>query len=872
MGKAIIISHAGKGQYTVDLMYDAAYLQRLIDRCNADYTQLQFNDYIKALDAKNAEYGRIQDAAADVDVAILAFDLDPSEDNRKEVERLTLIALKQSEAWETAVISYEFVRSRMDALSRRIATLQANQRERKRSALWCVDLADGKKDRKLFKPGDEVGTIEVSGQEELGQNLLASYADGWQYDAPSDGRMMNIAGMTHFEVFYNLGILPGWQKWRHKYRTGEITGGNPTDGWTVLLDDLNSSEQHIRVNTIKDGGRELTAVHAKYMSCDDLAFGVKDKVVLVVTIGGSPTATGIDALIIGFVEKPRPCLTSGFGYYALMVNAPNTQEWQHLNDETGPWLLRHPYATDLTAHAFDNGSDPAVRSWIGNDVDNYAPVLEFIVNGSAIYQSGHKLSDIPTDQSWRILGAALSPKGKFLYAVLYVSGTSVWLARKALAVDESSPTVNQQPRTVLLSGYGIVEVSANGAAAINDDKLLSGQGVVEVVAHGALSVVHAWEMQEIPLGAYALNVRSNFHFNSSCTRALSMWDYTHGAKRSPQSTPGGGAAWSSNLSAYDNTWKEKLEISLDAPDAKTLTGVGAAFTNHGRQGWLVYSYSDVDDISELSGGVQTRTTNSDYSWSGSYQVDTGFVGDDESQVYYQGQGSGSHRSSSNYGTPDDTSEFTIVDDLGIYCSVPLFGFFYPKNVTVRSISSNFTNSSPADVSIAGGSFNHTNSNLSIHNATAGLLVIDSINWSWSGSVTYTHPPSLSWDSTETESYTNQGFLYSGSLVDSSSTYEETVYTNRQPGHFVLAEPPVELVPAHNETSFILDYTGFNTGLYSSLIPTQVYEGVHGARSASNKYMAAWKRGTEYKAFLTGGDPHALDTLTDPVIYRAIHAT
>lgn len=916
MSKAIVISHSGHGQYVVDVVYNTEYLQQLISKLDEEYTRLLINDLPDATVESSSTLSVLQAAQADVDLAIFTYNLTQTDENLQEIQRLTIEAAEKSKAYKIAKRALDAIKTRMDAIRRRLNNLRSNDQERKRDLLWCVDLADGKKDRKLFRPGDEVGVIEISGDADTGQCLLPSYAPGWDYDVNTDGFLANINGLTPFEFLYNWTLLSGWQKWDFRYRSGEIIDGNPDDGWTVRLDNTKSSQQGLEVNTITSG-RLLEGIHASYMSCDDYAFGIGDHVIVDITISGAPTATAIDGTIIGFVDNPKPCLVSGFGYWAY-GDGGATQEWQHVSHDAGPWQMQHPYVTDLTS-TVGGGSDPTIRSWVGKDVDEDASVLEWLTNGSAIYQSGQKIANVPTDETWRVLGAALSPQNKYLYAVMGYSsaGTNVWLCRKDLQNETTDSEDESGGSTINLSCTATATASVNGIINLNDDALLQGYANAEATVSATLSVEREWvKYGPVDLGTDAFNgIGGLFHFNASCSRALSMWDFVHGAKRTPQATPGGGASWHPTVSVYDDFWKEKLEFTIDAPDASTLAKAGITLTNHGRQGYIVKSYHLVTDYTYGSRVDKTTESPREYAYgstiatteinslTGSYQTNIGFFDDTEIGVYLTGSGSDQTESIRNTAVSisgisyhfDVNYSSNRVSDFALNLSVPALEILLPMAIWEVDVTNTGTESEHNENS----TFIVTRGIVAAFDYDAFLIAHDAVEYNYSyvnnctgGSYT------AQTDTTLIE----RGHLYCGALLDESvgdpvvtSTPSSGSDTCGYSPHYAEytdvyggTPPPYQVpttvfgtgLPLHQVTEYAYDLTAgpdVLDDIFSFLTPSIGYENVKGARGINGKYMAYWQNSRtpgdvkEYKAYLTGGDPFTLDTLSDPVIYRGIHA-
>ena len=94
MGKATIISHAGHGQYTVDVEIDTTYLTQIINQLDAEYARLLFTDKANAEAAESAAASALSTAQAAVDAAIFAYQLDPTEEKRQAIDAAAIEAVK----------------------------------------------------------------------------------------------------------------------------------------------------------------------------------------------------------------------------------------------------------------------------------------------------------------------------------------------------------------------------------------------------------------------------------------------------------------------------------------------------------------------------------------------------------------------------------------------------------------------------------------------------------------------------------------------------------------------------------------------------------------------------------------------------------
>ncbi|KKL11907.1 hypothetical protein LCGC14_2541080, partial [marine sediment metagenome] len=154
--------------------------------------------------------------------------------------------------------------------------------------LWCADYT-------LDLSGN-VGIIEVPG-EQTARIVQPGYESNAVYSGERDGQILPAIVSTPAAVFWNLAMMPGWQKWMPTYRYGAITW---IDGDTcnVTLEEATSSQQGIDVNQ----SLELTDVPIDYMSCNGAVFSEGDLVLVKFT-----NQDFEQPRVIGFKSNPKPC-------------------------------------------------------------------------------------------------------------------------------------------------------------------------------------------------------------------------------------------------------------------------------------------------------------------------------------------------------------------------------------------------------------------------------------------------------------------------------------------------------------------------------------------------------------------------------------
>ena len=240
MGKGQIISGGSKGQYTVRILYDTMAYDREKAIIQNQLTLL------------NAQY----------------------------------IAAPESTGKE--IITKNIIKLQIISLEKREQMLNAGFTAYKDISAWCADLTE---DLTGY-----IGTAEVPG-ETTNIQIEPGYNGYATYQANADGQLQLTYNMDAAGLFYNLAMLPGWQKWKPLYRYGKITSISG-DLANVDLDDIKSSQQSIEINQTTT----LSNVPIEYMTCNGSAFSVDDEVLI--KFEGQNWSS---PKIIGFKDNPKSC-------------------------------------------------------------------------------------------------------------------------------------------------------------------------------------------------------------------------------------------------------------------------------------------------------------------------------------------------------------------------------------------------------------------------------------------------------------------------------------------------------------------------------------------------------------------------------------
>ena len=260
MGKGTIISGGTDGQYQVSIVY------------NTDYADVE----------KDANLAKISHIEAKI----------AEEDEEQEIDILNLQKL---------------------ALEKRNTMIDAIQGSEDVSA-WCADRTEG-------LSGD-VGIIEVPG-ESVNFNIQPGIEGNATYDPARDGQLTPTMSMPASAAFYNIAMLPGWQKWKPTYRYATIDSINTDmDVADITMLPASSTQQGLGVNAESS----YTGVTIEYMTCDAAAFDEGD-IVLVQFVGQDKD----NPKIIGFRDNPKPCY-GGLSIYGDNVTLRYTGADYIMND------------------------------------------------------------------------------------------------------------------------------------------------------------------------------------------------------------------------------------------------------------------------------------------------------------------------------------------------------------------------------------------------------------------------------------------------------------------------------------------------------------------------------------------------------------
>lgn len=214
---------------------------------------------------------------------------DETEKTPARVESVIKSMIEARVARERAEAELAEKKAQEKALRERMRILEEAIRPRS-VEVWCADASEDAE--------GTVGTIEVNG--EFGaQDSILVVAPQEVLPTLQSGAIVSREVQFGHQAYFNAAILPGWQKHLPTYRAGRISNIDVTaNRCSVELDEARSSAQDLEINQAST----LQDVPVRYMSCDAAAFEDGDHVIV-----EFQEQDWSKPVVIGFVERPRPC-------------------------------------------------------------------------------------------------------------------------------------------------------------------------------------------------------------------------------------------------------------------------------------------------------------------------------------------------------------------------------------------------------------------------------------------------------------------------------------------------------------------------------------------------------------------------------------
>ncbi|KZZ75925.1 hypothetical protein A3765_10240 [Oleiphilus sp. HI0130] len=283
MGKALIVTEQGAGEYTAQVIYDTARAALAVSSLGDVIADIatKLTGVNAELATKQAEINAIQN---ELDAAINA-----GQEPEVLFEIVEKLAGPSAEAAKVRAKKNALLAEKL-AAQKRIDFINANTPATENITMWCADYTEGLT--------GEVGTMEVNGSLKAAPIIFPNEIANSAYNQARDAQMQPIVSSGAPAVYFNRALLPGWQKWLPTYRVGTITAKSG-DSCSVTLDAA-TGQQDLNINQTPT----LNGVPIEYMTQNGLVFEVGDRVVVKFT-----DQNWTQPRVIGFESHPKPELS-----------------------------------------------------------------------------------------------------------------------------------------------------------------------------------------------------------------------------------------------------------------------------------------------------------------------------------------------------------------------------------------------------------------------------------------------------------------------------------------------------------------------------------------------------------------------------------
>lgn len=396
MGLAVIVANKGAGLYSIQPLYDmdraAERHAKLITKRGELADQL-FNLETELLDLSqehNSLLGQL-DAAIEEDKGVppfLAYEQAlrqiggqiqhlRTQLDIKEIEKARLLVedasvLQEANAIESALNAYRDNTPAVDA--------------------WCATLTTD------LSVGQEVSTIELNDETNPDNDQpFIIYPNG---NNVGGRKVQPVISSDSMAIVYNLTALPGFQKWKPRYRKGVITKLNGDVCDVLLGDDLSSIKGEHGVEYYINDNMALSDVEIVYPPCDGEAFIVGDTVVVAMHKLQSPPQ------VVGFVDHPQGCILDGppIPWITVTVEISGTRVHNEYSDTYAGSTIADTFEQEqgYPAHLIlEKDGDLYLAGWNVVSQTNYAVLLDdddspIMPGGTYGYQLGYFSANIPS--------------------------------------------------------------------------------------------------------------------------------------------------------------------------------------------------------------------------------------------------------------------------------------------------------------------------------------------------------------------------------------------------------------------------------------------------------------------------------------------
>lgn len=316
MGRATITGGGTDGLYTISVDYGEDERTALVATLTARQTALA-SQITAATTAQSTATSARLTALADLDSAIGTWNASDQEDEDKKALATAQATLAAAEddlrKANNRLARLQLTKSNVDA---RIVELSALVLTENKSA-WCADYT-------------QLGTGEVATLDIGEKKTTTVIAPGARPPQAADGQFRHSAVQSSAQLYWNLAVTPGREKWLPTYRVGVITALNiDLNTCTVNLDSVASDQQSLDINQAEP----ITDVPIFYMTCHAAVFAINDRVIVQFT-----GQNWNNPRVIGFESNPQPCEAKRLCFLVQIFenspikNAAGSTHWGYATD------------------------------------------------------------------------------------------------------------------------------------------------------------------------------------------------------------------------------------------------------------------------------------------------------------------------------------------------------------------------------------------------------------------------------------------------------------------------------------------------------------------------------------------------------------
>ena len=342
MGKALIQSHIGNGQYAIKVYFDNARINQRITALQSFIAKIN-QDLLDLGTPKNEAYTALQSALMLLNEGI------QNEASFDELMVLQKNAMETRRAYDSFIAREKRLKMRQLTSQKEITELQSKCPDFIETTAWCVSRNENL--------SGETKTIEIDCgvERDPSTNQIRNDSGFWipatqNQTSPTpatDILQHPFATSVHIN-WLNLALLPAIQRDRGHYRIATLTSVNDdNNSCNLTFEGRYTVDRHsdnlmsdLPIHPLIEGGQQqnLTNANINYPPCNSLVFLSGDKVIVDLKNGYSTPE------VIGFYSNPKRCR---LWFWTDTLGIINNRPYSNGILGADPGVLRGPVATGV---------------------------------------------------------------------------------------------------------------------------------------------------------------------------------------------------------------------------------------------------------------------------------------------------------------------------------------------------------------------------------------------------------------------------------------------------------------------------------------------------------------------------------------------